>query len=307
VDAPRLDELSGMVVQDGELWAAGDGGQRIQLHQLDRSTCEVLDTRSADLDPHDVEDLAVGPDGDIWVADIGDNDRDRDTVAVFVLPERGDARLHRLTYPDGPHDAEALLVDASGRPLVVTKEVGRPAGIYRTAEPPVGEGPTPLERVGDLALPPSDTLGGPMGGIGSRLVTGAALTDDGAVAALRTYTDAWLYPVRDGNLADALIREPVRVPLPDEPQGEAIAFAPDGTLLSGSEARGGVRGQIRSVPGAADLAGSPRAVAPPSPELASDPGPPSWLPAAIGGAVVVGALMVIAAVASVRASWRRTR
>lgn len=304
---PRLDELSGMVVHDGALWAMSDGGRRVQVHRVDRSNCRVIDTRTADVDPYDVEDLAAGRDGALWVADLGDNDRHRDTVAVVVLPERGPARLHRLTYPDGPHDAEALLVDAHGRPFVITKEVGRLAGLYRTADPPQGEGPTPLLRVGELALPVSDTLGGPVGGIGTRLVTGAALSADGTVAAVRTYTDAWLFPVSGGDLVAAFNQAPVRVPLPDEPQGEAIAFEPDGTLLSGSETRGGVRGEIRAVAGAAALAGEPAPVAPlpPAPEVVPDPGPPPWLPAALGGAAVVGVLLLMTAAAALRGRLRR--
>ncbi len=223
------------------------------------------------------------------------------------MPERGDARLHRLTYPDGPHDAEALLVDTQGRPFVITKEVGRPAGLYRTAEPPEGEGPTPLLPVGELALPASDTLGGPVGGIGSRLVTGAALSADGTVAAVRTYTDAWLFPVSGGDLVAAFNQTPARVPLPDEPQGEAVAFDPDGTLLSGSETRRGVLGEIRAVAGATALAGEPGPVAPlpPAPEVAPDPGQPSWLPATLGGAAVVGVLLLVTVAATVRGRLRR--
>ena len=44
--------------------------------------------------------------------------------------------------------------------------------------------------------------------------------------------------------------EPVRVPLPDEAQGEAIAFEPDGSLISASELVGQ---PIRVVAGATDL------------------------------------------------------
>jgi hypothetical protein len=307
VDDSRLDELSGLVVHDGGLWAMSDGGRRVQVHRIDRSNCTVIDTRAAGVDPYDVEDLAVGPDGALWVGDLGDNERRRETVAVVVLPERGDARLHRLTYPDGPHDAEALLVDSHGRPFVITKEVGRPAGLYRTADAPDGEGPTPLLRVGELALPASDTLGGPVGGIGTRLITGAALTADGTVAAVRTYTDAWLFPVSGGDLVAAFNQAPVRVPLPDEPQGEAIAFEPDGTLLSGSETRSGVRGEIRGVAGAAALAGEavPVVPLPPAPEVVPDPGSPPWLPAALGGGAVVGVLLLVTAAASLRGRLRR--
>jgi hypothetical protein len=307
VNDSRLAELSGMVVHDGGLWGLSDGGRSVQVHRIDRSNCGVIDTRTADVDPYDVEDLAVGPDGALWAADLGDNERHRDTVAVVVLPERGAARLHRLAYPDGPHDAEALLVDAHGRPFVITKEVGRPAGLYRTAEPPDGEGPTPLLPVGELNLPASDTLGGPVGGIGTRLVTGAALSADGTVAAVRTYTDAWLFPVSDGDLVAAFNETPVRVPLPDEPQGEAIAFDADGALLSGSETRHGVRGEIRAVPGATALAGEPVPVAPlpPAPEVVPGPGAPPWLPAALGGGAVVGVLLLVTAAASLRARSRR--
>lgn len=313
VDEPRLGELSGLVVRDGAAWAMSDGGRRVELLQLDLDDCSVTRTRTADVNPYDAEDLALAPDGAFWVADIGDNDRDRTTVAVIVLPARGEARLHRLTYPDGAHDAEALLVDASGRPAVITKETGRPAGVYRTAEPPDGAGPTPLVRIGELALPASNTEGGPVGGIGSRMVTGAAMSADGSVVAVRTYTDAWLFPVRDGDLVAALQRTPVQVPLPDEPQGEAIAFGPDGTLLSGSERRGGERGQIRAVAAAVALAagGSPTGQTTPAPGAptadapAGDAPAPEWLPAAIGGGVAVGLLLLVTVLLGLRGALRR--
>jgi hypothetical protein len=240
-------------------------------------------------------------------------------VAVIVVPERGRPALHRLRYPDGPHDAEALLVDPTGRPVIVTKEIGS-AGVYRPAAPPDGSGPTALELVGRLSLPASDTTGGPVGSIGSRVVTGAAASADGKVVALRSYTDAWLYPAPDGDPAMALTENPapVRVPLPDEPQGEAIAFTADGSLVSGSETRGGVRGVVRVVPGAAALAapaGSagvpadpPGAAAPGSGAPAGAPAPdeptPEWLPAATGGTVAVGLLLVVTAALALRARRR---
>ncbi len=275
-----------------QVWAVDDGGREVAVHRLDER-CAV------DVDPYDVEDLAVGPGGALWVADTGDNSRDRDTVAVVVLPARGDARLHRLVYPDGPHDAEALLVDGAGVPHVITKEAGQPAGVYRIAAPPEGAGPTPLERVGEVALPASETEGGPLGGLGTRTVTGGAVTADGSVVALRTYTDAWLYPVPDGDLAAALAEDPVRVPLPGEPQGEAVAFAADGTLLSASEARG-EPGELRAVPGAAALVGVAPAADGPAP--VADP-VPAWWPGLLGAGGAVGLL----ALAGAALAWRARR
>lgn len=300
----RLVELSGLAVVDGAVWAVGDGGREVRVHRLD-ADCEVADTRTADVDPYDVEDLATGPGGALWLADTGDNSRERETVAVVVL-DGGDARLHRLTYPDGPHDAEALLVDADGVPHVITKEAGRPAGVYRTAGPPEGTGPTPLEHVGDVSLPVSDTEGGPIGGLGSRTVTGAAAAADGSVVALRTYTDAWLFPVADGDLPAALAGTPVRVPLAGEPQGEAIAFDADGTLLSGSETRGGEPGVLRAVPDAVRLAATAPAGPAPDPQVAAPPPDepaPDWLPGVVG-AGAAGALLVLAGAGL---AWRARR
>jgi len=309
----RLAELSGMVVDDGDVWAMTDGGRSVAVHRLD-ADCEIADTRTADIDPFDAEDLALGPDPEgsgaaLWVADTGDNGLSRDAVAVIVLPARGEAQLHRLTYPDGPHDAEALLVDADGVPFVITKEVGSPAGVYRPAAPPPRTGPTPLERVAEVSLPSSDTEGGPIGGTGSRTVTGAGMSADGQVVALRTYTDAWLYPVPDGDLAAALSGEPARVPLPGEPQGEAVAFEADGTLLSASETRGGRPGELRAVPGAGASAAQP--FSPPvDPAVAGDPAAadpqgvapaPEWLPALLGGGVATGVLVLLAAALALRA------
>jgi hypothetical protein len=323
VDDPRLAELSGLVADGGGLWALADGGRRVQVHRVDPDGCGVRDTRIADIDPVDPEDLARGPDGTLWVGDIGDNGLRRDTVAVIELPADGPPRLHRLTYPDGPHDAEALLVDAAGRPIVVVKDAG-PAGVYRTAAPPDGAGPTPLLRVGQVALPPSETVGGPLGGLGSRLVTGAAADADGRVVALRSYTDAWLYRVpADGDLVAALTGRPVRVPLPGEPQGEAIAFEPSGTLVSGSETRGGAPGEIRAIANAAGLAvddpaGSDQAAPDPSaPDSTAAPAAsganasdrtnqtPEWSPAVIGAGALGGFLLLVMIGLALRATRRR--
>ena len=319
---PRLAELSGLAADGDGLWAMADGGRRVQVHRLDPDGCGVRDTRTADIDPVDPEDLARGPDGTLWVGDIGDNGLRRDTVAAIELPTEGPARLHRLTYPDGPHDAEALLIDAAGRPIVVVKDAG-PAGVYRTEAPPDGVGPTPLQRVGQVTLPPSDTMGGPLAGLGSRLVTGAAASADGRVVALRSYTDAWLYRVpADGDLVAALTGRPVRVPLPGEPQGEAIAFEPSGTLVSGSETRGGALGEIRTIQNAAGLvaddpAESDQAVPGPNapdptaiPEAAgadaaSSDQTPEWLPAVIGAGALGGFLLLVMIGLALRATRRR--
>ncbi|MPY97189.1 MAG: hypothetical protein GEU97_04210 [Actinophytocola sp.] len=242
----RLAELSGLAAGASQWYAVADGGSSLKVYVLDRS-CTVRKVITGAIDPYDVEDLALANDGTLWLADTGDNSAKRDTVAVHTLRPDGTARLHRLTYPDGKHDAEALLLGPSGVPHIVTKTLLGTAEVYRPKARLRSPGPTPLVKVAEVTIPSSDTPGGPVGSASSALVTGGAVNADGSVIALRTYTDAYLYPAPDGHLVEALGREPVRIRLPREPQGEAITFTPDGTLLSAGEGGGQ---PIRAVPGA---------------------------------------------------------
>ncbi|MBW8767684.1 MAG: hypothetical protein JF630_16200, partial [Geodermatophilales bacterium] len=49
--------------------------------------------------------------------------------------------------------------------------------------------------------------------------------------ALRTYTDAYVWPLANSDIARALSVAPVRIPLPAAPQGEAISFDSDNQHL----------------------------------------------------------------------------
>ncbi|GAA5114457.1 hypothetical protein [Haloechinothrix salitolerans] len=244
----RLTELSGLAADESWWYGVPDGGSSLKVYVLDRS-CAVRKVITGGIDPYDVEDLALATDGTLWLADTGDNRSKRDTVAVHTLRPDGTARMYRLTYPDGKHDAEALLLGPSGVPHIVTKNVLGSAGVYRPDRTLRSPGPTPLTKVAEVAIPGSDTPGGPVGTVSSALITGGAVSRDGTLVALRTYTDAYLYPAPRGHLVEALSREPVRIPLPNEPQGEAIALTPDGTMLSAGEGASQPLRAVRDVAG----------------------------------------------------------
>ncbi|MGY2003971.1 hypothetical protein [Blastococcus sp. SYSU DS1024] len=227
---PRLAELSGLVVVGDQMLALNDGGEQVAVHGLD-SSCAVVDVQTGTADPFDPEDLGVAPDGSVWVADIGDNGAVRPTVALHVLRPDGTTALHRLTYPDGAHDAEALLLAPDGTPYLVTKEVLGSSGVYRPTAALVDGGTVPMERVGTVNVTLTGTPGGPVGRAGQLLVTGGAVAGDGSALALRTYTDAYVWPLAGSDVPGALAGEPVRVALPESPQGEAISFAADSRAL----------------------------------------------------------------------------
>ncbi|AWG98949.1 membrane protein [Rhodococcus ruber Chol-4] len=295
---PALAELSGLAVAGGRLFAVPDAGADEAVFELG-DDCAVLRRIPPAVDPYDVEDLAAGPDGRLWLGDLGDNRAARDTVALIsVDPQTGAGSLHRLAYPDGPRDAETLLVPRDGVPLIVSKPLFGSAGLYRPAggrsvdelpEP----GPVPLERIGTVTLGPTDTPGGPVGGASSTLITGGAISPDGTVAAVRTYTDVHLFHAPDGDVAAALAAGPsLRVPVPGEPQGEAVAFTADGDLLTASESVGGALPPVRVW---RDVVTLFRPVAAPEPVRT----PRGAMPAAIAAGIVVVA-------AAAGGLWRRS-
>ncbi|GAA0519876.1 hypothetical protein Ade02nite_81110 [Paractinoplanes deccanensis] len=236
----RLDEISGMaatrdgyvVVNDG---ADDPAGRKIFF--LDRR-CAVVRTVGYPSRPRDTEDLALGRDGTVWVADIGDNSAVRDTVALWRLAPGGRApELLRLKYPDGAHDAEALLLSPDGTPVIVTK-TPLAAGAYVPVGP-LGKGKTTALRLAGNVRLPVTTTSNPFSLAGRLVITGGAVSPDGTKAVLRTYADAFAFDVTGGDVVGAITGgEPRGTALSDEPQGESITYTPDGdALLTVSEGR----------------------------------------------------------------------
>ncbi|WP_430500935.1 hypothetical protein ACQRWP_04475 [Micromonospora trifolii] len=313
----RLREISGMVATDDGYVVINDGADdeaHRRIFFLDHR-CAVARSVSFPSRPRDTEDLAIGRDGTVWVADIGDNDRSRTTVGVWRLaPGAKRPVLHRMTYPDRPHDAEALLLDASGRPLIVTKGGSGTVFLYAPSTALRSDATTPLTALGQVTVP-STTTSNPFSFLGRGVITGAASAPDGRRVVLRSYADAFEYDVPDGDVVRALTTGTPRItPLPDEPQGESITYSRDGrSLLTVSESAGqpaGTRSTILRYPATASTA----TAAPPT--RSDDPVAPTAVrPAAgeVGGgggrtwplALGAGTLLVLLGLAAAL-WWRHT-
>lgn len=308
----RVIGLSGLVVTPTGFISISDSNidkSKIRIWYFDKS-CHVTGSIGYPTSAYDPEDAAIGRDGTLYVADIGDNDRTRSTIAVWSLPPGHKIpTITRYAYPDGPHDAEAILLAADDSPIFVTKDPVN-AGIY------VPDGPGRLTRVGTFTLTPTATPSG-VGPLGGFVVTGGANSPDRRKVALRSYNDAYEWSVPDGDVVRAITTTaPTITPLPNEPQGESIAYGPDGTsfyTVSDQEVAP-IRTVILRYPSALTGPGSP------APTGGSRSGPPPSRPqpaapgASIGGLptrdpvvllVLGGLILGIGAVWGVTRSRRR--
>jgi hypothetical protein len=286
IDDPRVVESSGLVASrrhPGVLWTHNDSGDAARLFAVGRDGRVLATLRLAGVRARDWEALALGRDDRgapaLFVGDIGDNQGVWPWVTVYRVAEPAGLRdatvpaeRFRLRYPDGPRDAEALLVDPRGNRLYVASKGEAGGGLYRAPAALRRDRVNLLRRVG--WVPP--------------LVTDGAFSPDGRTLVLRDYQAAHVYAASGGRLAT--------VELPLQPQGESIAFSADGrSLLAGSEGAGS---EIWQVPlPAAALPAAPTTTRPPAAPAATPPprsrtGPSLLL--ALGGVT----LLAVAAAAS---------
>jgi hypothetical protein len=242
---PALSELSGIVATRNGFAVVNDGVDEVSKRKIFFLDDECAIDKRVDYPsrPLDTEDLVLSPDGDtLWIADTGDNDaRDgngetRRTIGLWSMPVSGakEPKIHRLTYPNGDkHDAEALLFNGDGTPIIVTKEVTGKTLLYTPTAPlkANSEEGVPLKKAGEIELPGSDTPGIPIARLAQTTVTGGAVAPGGGRVTLRTYLDAYEWDVADGDVLGALKNKPRKTPLPNEPFGEAITYSDDGKLF----------------------------------------------------------------------------
>jgi hypothetical protein len=141
------------------------------------------------------------------------------------------------TYPDGPHDAEAMFVTPAGDVFIVSKGDPGPVALYRV---PLRAGSVAkLERIGELPSSRTQSKDRP---------TGAASSPDGETIAIRTNT--WIAFYSRAELTSGRWREKSRFDLTGigEPQGEGVAFGSGGFVYldgeSGGRSRGGTLARL---------------------------------------------------------------
>lgn len=234
------------------LWTHNDSGDGPFVYAFDRAGKHLGTWRLAGADAQDWEDMAIGPgpikaQSYLYLGDIGDNSRKRDHIVVYRVQEpsidskdssstnqnpinTSTADVIRLKYPDGPRDAETLMVHPStGDLYVVSKQRGAAAGVYKLKAPFPKSGAATLERVGEVRFP----------NIFMGFLTGGDISPDGRRVILCDYLGACELSLPAGRNVpfDEIWKQPVvSVEIGKRRQGEAICYRSDGlALLATSE------------------------------------------------------------------------
>lgn len=231
LQANSLKEISGLAAASADrkfLWAEEDSGNKNAIYLLDTSGRFLGIKYLQGVFNIDWEDMAGGPgpardDYYLYLGDIGDNFKIRPFIAIYRFQEPDLAApadtvipifdAITLAYPDGAHNAEALMIDPATKDLyVITKD--SVAGVYVARYP---QNVRELTRLTLLARLPIST------------VTAADISADGSQILVKNYDDIFYWKRKAGeSIADCLMRAPLRLNYKREPQGEAIAWSRDG-------------------------------------------------------------------------------
>jgi hypothetical protein len=249
-----ISESSGLAASrstPGAYWTHNDSGDGPFIYSFDTRGESLGVFRVTGAQARDWEDIAVGPGPEqnqsyLYIGDIGDNNANRAEVIVYRFAEppltaasskftksrpglTEPAQALRLRYPDGKHDAEALLVHPpTGNIYIVTK--------VALANPVVYEAPAPLEfgkvmtltRLGEIRVP--SLFGG--------VVTGGSISPDGRHVALCDYFQGYelVLPANAASFDDIWKERMMGFDLGKRKQGEGITYRLDGkALLATSE------------------------------------------------------------------------
>ncbi|WP_316831452.1 hypothetical protein [Pedobacter aquatilis] len=236
----EISETSGLfIAKDNLFFVHNDSGDTSRFFAIDAKG-NLLSTIYFKGDPSikhlgvtDCEDIAGGPGpiknkNYIYLGDIGDNAGKHPYVTVYRFPEPGklSAKMQiegesvQLKYPNGPQDAETLMVDPLLKELIIISKRQDTVGIYSTPLLFKNKDTLTMKKQGSLYLPGKGLV---------KYVVSGDISRDGRQIIVKTYTNVY-YWMRKGNepIAQTLARTPVRLPYTLEPQGEAVGFTPDG-------------------------------------------------------------------------------
>jgi hypothetical protein len=184
---------------------------------------------------HDCEDIAVGPGpvkgkSYVYMGDIGDNNAVYKHITVYRIEEKTawakdtianeeSAPIH-LKYPDGPKDAETLMIDPIEKLIYIVSKREDSVTVYTSPLLYKPNSRAVLTKRCKLYFPGIKLF---------KWITAGDISKDGQQVLIKSYTKVY-YWKREGNepIWKTIQKKPRILPYLQEKQGEAIGFTPDG-------------------------------------------------------------------------------
>ena len=245
LDNKAIDEASGIVASHrhpGFLYTHNDSGGDPDVFIIDTLGRHHATIRLEGAENKDWEDIAIGPGEDpqstyVYVGDIGDNDAKREKIQVYRFPEPsgepvGELKLKAekltLVYPDGPRDAETLMVDPWTGDLFILSKRDTSNTLYKASVDQLEKVETVLEKVTKIPV---------------TMAVGGDISADGKQILIKNYWAVYYWERAEGeSVPEALAKKPLLLPYKPEPQGEAIGFSTSGDrYYTLSEVRFGIK------------------------------------------------------------------
>ena len=231
-----ISEASGLAASRKNLnvlWTHNDSGNENHIFALDVYGKHLGTFQIGSHTARDWEDIAIGSGPEegmdyIHIGDIGDNSKNHSLNYIyrFVEPAVNSSQSPKdslitddkidviiFNYPDGPQDAEALMVDPINKDIYIISKQESQANVFLARYPqPISEIIT-VEFVAELDLP---------------YLVAADISGSGEEILVKTYTNIFYW---QRNTADKLWHSfstaPDLLPYAIEPQGESVCWAGD--------------------------------------------------------------------------------
>jgi WD40 repeat protein len=239
----ELKEISAMVSgSKGAIWALNDSGNDPIVYKIDRNGKILSRTYIANAQNVDWEELAIDPNGFLYIGDFGNNRNDRQDLKIYIVNEKklvendtAFAEVINFTYPDQKEfppkpahrnfDMEAM-VFYQGKLVLFSKNRTDPFNGYcYLYKLPSWPGTYVAEKIDSIKL-----------GDGPRelfQITAADLSPDGNSLVLLSYDK--FFVIFDFPYNDLVGGRVVAMAFKELSQKESVAWVTDSTLLVADE------------------------------------------------------------------------
>jgi hypothetical protein len=234
----QMDEISGIVassVNKDVYYVHNDSGDSSRFFVISPEG-KLYNTINYNANVLDCEDIAVGPGpvkgkSYVYIGDIGDNYSSKKCITIYRMPDNAallksstkkiNAVALHLKYPDGPRDAETLMIDPLEKLFYVVSKRGDSVAVYTA--------PLVYNNLNDTLVMTKRCKLFFDGVKPFKWITSGDISKDGQKVLVKSYEKVYYWQRHDNEpIWQTMLKAPRQLHYETEKQGEAIGFTPDG-------------------------------------------------------------------------------